>query len=115
MGRFKDTEPGSELALSSLGMWQHCGPGQASPISESCPGLEAGSPVSKFCLVIQNSDEPSGGGQLFVYNWRGVGLLPLLKYVFALAALAGGRWTQTAPCYAEGRCCAKFSDTKTAF
>lgn len=75
-----------------LGWWHHCGPGQASPVSESCLGLahEGGGPSQEFCLVIQNSDDPSGSHQLFVYNLGGVWLLHLLKHLFTLTAWLGG-------------------------
>lgn len=47
-------------------------------------------PSQEFCLVIQNSDDPSGSHQLFVYNLGGVWLLHLLKHLFTLTAWLGG-------------------------
>lgn len=86
-----------------LGRWHSYGLGQASPISESCLGLalEVGSPLPKFCSVIQNSDDPSCDCQLFVYNGEELASPPIDTSVYTGPPHWWG--VDTAPHRAKGK------------
>lgn len=75
-------------------------------------GQEVGTPLPKFCLVMQNSDDPGGVATSSRAAESRLASPSIGTSVYA-GRLAGGG--QTAPHRAQGRCCALFPNATAGF
>lgn len=109
-------EEDGEVSGHSTGTWvvgwggPGDGGGGASVVQDNLPlfqNLSQGWPwkrgaFARFCLVFQNSGDPSGGRQLSVYGWGRVWLLHPLEHLFTLAGLAGADCRRQLPTVQRG-------------
>lgn len=94
------------------------GPGQASPVSESCPerARKRGPPCRSSAWSFGIQMTPGGGG--VATSSRAAesrSASPSIGTSVDAGRPAGGRWTQTAPRRAQGRCCVLCPNTRAAF